>query len=208
MAVIMQATIIFIYFSAVVFSPGFSFVPSSLFSNNNSHERMIKSMTIPSRRQIHLFIRDGSKYNDNDNDNDNDTESNLIDFTALYNLGENYDQEEALKSGIKLTKAIRRSRVDYEEDIKRINDDISRLYELCEYTVLAFSCFESYTTSGELTYRLEDVEKGHGEFNQNLLNACLAKYGIECNDVSYDRYYGRASFSLNLHNDESESNDD
>ena len=73
-----------------------------------------------------------------------------IDFKSIYNLDDKYSQEEALKSGIGLTKAMRQITVDQEEEIERIDKEMKRLREKRAYSKLAFWCFNQYIRLGTL----------------------------------------------------------
>ena len=57
-----------------------------------------------------------------------------IDFTSLYNLNEKVSQEEAMKSGIGLTKAIRQITVDYGEEIRSIGNEIEGSFKAKGHT--------------------------------------------------------------------------
>eukprot|EP00984_Skeletonema_dohrnii_P008665 scaffold3225_cov72-Skeletonema_dohrnii-CCMP3373.AAC.1 len=113
-------------------------------------------------------------------------------FESIYDIDEKYSQEEALKSGIRLTKVMRQVQVDHEEEIKRLNDEIDRLIQKRAYTKLACWCLDKYITLGELGSKINDGEYEKtvdmDSFDYDLMNACLAKYGMKCTDVEYGGY--------------------
>jgi hypothetical protein len=113
-------------------------------------------------------------------------------FESIYDI-EKYSQEEALKSGIRLTKVMRQVKVDQEEEIKRLNDEINRLIQKRAYSKLAFWCFDKYITLEELKTKINDgdYEKSVNmrSFDYDLMNACLAKYGMKCTNVNNGGYY-------------------
>ena len=116
--------------------------------------------------------------------------ANDIDFKSIYNLDEKFSQEEALKTGIALTKAIRQVKVDYESELKTIGDEIKQLELKRAYTKLAYWCFDTYIETGKLDRheKLNEDKKYSGaldmeEFDYELMNTCLSKYGMQCNNV-------------------------
>ena len=110
-------------------------------------------------------------------------------------------QEEEIKSGIVLTKAIRKVKVDHEDEISQMNADIRQLVKKQAYSKLAFWIFDQYVRFGKLDTVLKeaDYDEGHFKkgnldtgFDYKLMDECLAKYGMECNNVKgHCHYYNK-----------------
>ena len=141
-----------------------------------------------------------------------DTED--IDFKSIYNIDEKYQQDEALKTGIELTKVMRQVKVDHEEELKSIGNKITQLEEKKAYTILAFWCFDQYVRLGELNAVFKSPTKNVSTemmkgFDYGLMNACLAKYGMVCDEVKTSNYYHSLEIEWNvsctLHEDVSEN---
>ena len=122
-----------------------------------------------------------------------------IDFQSIYNIDEKYSQEEALKTGRVLTEAIRQVNVDYDKEIESIGQEIRQLEKKRSYTYLAYCCYDQYVKEGKLNSVIEvpteniskEMMKG---FDYELMNTCLAKYGMLCDKVTdiyggYDYHY-------------------
>ena len=129
------------------------------------------------------------------------TKEDDIDFQSIYNIDEKYSQEEALKIGRVLTEAIRQVKVDHEKEIESIEQEIRQLQKKRSYTFLAYWCFDQYVKEGKLNSVFEvpteniskEMMKG---FDCELMNTCLAKYGMLCDEVTdtyndYDYYEQR-----------------
>lgn len=84
---------------------------------------------------------------------------------------------------------MRQVKVDYEDEIKTINSEIDQLVQVQKrgYAKLAFWCFDAYINNGLLKSVIKEVEYENTinieNFDYELMDDCLAKYGMECTEV-------------------------
>lgn len=115
-----------------------------------------------------------------------------VDFSALYNI-ERFDKEENLKAGVKLTQQIRQLTVDYEAELKEIDESILFLQKKRKLVKLAHQCFENYTKTGRLSLigkKDDDTRDALSDDSLKLADVCLAKYGLAVKLFKEDEWIG------------------
>mmetsp|Transcript_17542 Transcript_17542/g.29693 ORF Transcript_17542/g.29693 Transcript_17542/m.29693 type:complete len:113 (+) Transcript_17542:305-643(+) len=105
---------------------------------------------------------------------------------------------------------MRQVKVDHEEEIKRLNDEIDRLIQKRAYGTPSSpfgALINTYTeSSDQKSTMVNKYEKSvdMDSFDYDLMNACLAKYGMKCTNVEYGGYRDEGYFMhCSLHDEKS-----